>query len=413
MHGHKENIMAEKKALKFTHTFYSDEKEPFFIMDEFFSPYAMNMILDSGLLPEEDENLLEPYRNTAVSYELLEQIGGVAIDTDDGSLWHNDDDDIESSSLFDYIADLHFAIALVKAEQDESALIKIGLITEIIKNLFSQFKIDFSILSYLYADTSFQDGNKIKGLLSKISSHLKVNDVNSKSPKNDIKKFILELAQEEHKKIVSYLVMACNNPANSAYLNQLSVLVGITPPMLNKDKCVCIVENDNKLYFSISGYDYYGRAENYKNFAFEAKSVLEKQFLGNNVSSVEWSTIDEKTKAYCEGKKGNTTFYKSPKTMYDLVKPNLKKILSIVKNKEEVGMLFGCCERKIFTHTDNNKPIKIYCRYAPCGRCQVAVYEQLYKHDEFLYYALAEDSTKYKELACYKNPTLWKLTKER
>ena len=142
--------------------------------------------------------------------------------------------------------------------------------------------------------------------------------------------------------------------------------------------CFCLAREGNSYFFSLSGYyDNYDKL--LKHIAKDLKAYLNRDFAPCKLSD---DTL-------CYGSLIVDTFYGEdhPKRYIDC-----KKIYS----EEELSKLFRCCERKIFTETNNYKSdLAIYCKYAPCIMCEPAVeYQQKNRaknHCELNFYAFAKD----------------------
>ena len=194
----------------------------------------------------------------------------------------------------------------------------------------------------------------------------------------------------------------------------------------NRDKksCFVIAIMDNKDYISLSGFDYDGKilegvksyTERYKKIMnIVEKNVLEKKAVHCNLNDL--------TKRYTEivdNKKPNSIKYIES---YSYLKEDLKREFlgnsvstynwsNVTEDRRnDYGYTFGCCERKILGKVlpegreSLEQKILFFSRWAPCEKCRPAIYLQ----KNSCYYAYAdkyEEGVKYNLSKYYvkKNP---------
>lgn len=322
---------------------------------------------------------------------------------------------------------------------EDSEKIKLGVFTELMKLKFFQFKIDFSILYNVFYDKDLDE--KVKSDMDSYTdiiyaivqrNLLDSNLEKSKLTVENIKEELVTpnklldklccLVYESMKEEVQKLF----EPIDGGYLDFLKRVIENekTPEKYRIDEkkgsgCLCVVENEDKLYFALSGiygtdeYDYCEK--NLKKFSERIINDLKTEFG----KKVEYCKISENMKAY--GIKTGKKFVHFPiplefkQNTYPEFGQEYYYLFYNCENIQKIHReLYACCERKVFAKIKSSSPMKIYCRWSPCERCQTAVFEEIDKHDSFEYVALAKNCRKfYKYLKKFgtMSTKLWRLTK--
>ena len=401
----------------------NDNKENSF--SEYFIPYSVSTLIQNGLLSANEEVILSRYSNEKRKEVPLNIPSPVSYLAD----WINQNGEYEENCLFDYIADFVFVVELAKSDAvEEQEKVKVGILTELIKLQFFQFKIDFSILYAILTDTNLNENirNNIDAyadILYEIVQRLLPDSDEEKvsltrdnianrlrSNPNDLLNFI---CNQSYSDIQTALVEIYNRNVDEDLLKKLIDAMAKTGNLPKKYKanregsgCFCIVRNGEKIYFSLSGtYESERRVSN--RFIPKIKESLKQEFN----MDCEFCPISPEMKAYGMDTELGFQYFPYP-----------QKIRGIFCNIHffpycdiRTQSLYACCERKIFVKTQGNTlPIKIHCRWSPCQKCQIAVFEEIQGHESFEYVALAKDFRTFeKTLLADKiaDLKLWKLTK--
>ena len=406
--------------------------------NEYFIPYSSSTLRENDLISVDEEKILELCSADGEEKRIVSVT--IPVDEIKDTDWKNENGGYEETCAFDYIADFVFVSELLKLERkNERNAVKRGILTELMKCKFSQFKIDFSILYIIFNDKNFEtnfQNNKslyikiINGIIKRNFSKKEIAEKHfnkveiSKRLENDKKKFLTDLTEDLYKNAQKNLLKIYDRNVDFKYL---STVVSVTKKLGNNDDvkkykanysgCFCVVENTDNIYFSLSGIkdaDYSQKHAQNALFTLidDIKSVLNKQFSKNVV----YCNFSSKVKAY--GIKTEHSFLSFPEPIlcnqYSRVILNYVYPVCISDFHGICGELYGCCERKIFVKTQNEKGIKIHCRWAPCVKCEKAVFEEINRHSEFEYIALAKNFTDFKkhvEVGELSNMKLWILTK--
>lgn len=416
---------------------------------EFFIPYSAYTLIENELLTLDEKNLISLCSTS--SGELDNHQTEQFIDSDFGKFrinedWINENGRYEEICAFDYIADFVFVTELMDLNKDnEKKVIGLGMLTEFMKFKFFSFKIDFSILYIIFHDAKFEENinNKInfelyKKVIFDIAKRIFPAEKNvftdnyiEKQLTENKKKFFLEVAAKSKKEIQDELIKIYEvTYTENAYLSTIAQNIEKYANYKytrkykgNNSGCYCTIDNGAKKYFSLSGiYDT-------KQFGFvklELLNLIEKIEIALNEKYKEkfdYCSFSDKVKSYGIKTERNFIFFPEPVSClrpYPFPYITIHYPLTILDFEGVCRELYSCCERKIFAKIQstslmiNSSPMKVFCRWAPCEKCQTAVFEEISKHDFFEYVALAKDSYALKKYVQSFNKSelkLWKLTK--
>lgn len=413
--------MAEEKTqvLLFEHelgsTKSNDEKTDRAELKEYFIPYTVETLKNNELLSDEEERLFADYSESDKT-PLLEN--GIMDKCDPSEVWINALGEYQETSLFDYVSDATFGTESVKNLSDDTHRVRVGILTELVKILFLQFKVDFSILYRMLSNKKLESSDNetivkvLHGIAQRSLDEEKKKDFTSRHIREQIETgkeqvAINNLISAIHETAKARLKYVYNLDTTDDILEIVIKAVNNASRYVRKkyedDKgCFCVVVNDGKKYFAFSGDD---SGEHKKSKINKALEKLEVGLKNANMLGVnaERCYITDKTLSY--GIRTEHDFLPFPRPLsykkymarfsyFDECNYRDKFyskccLLSIVT--DYTGDLYSCCERKIFSFIKNQKPMEVHCRWAPCEKCAPAVYEEIRKHSDFKFVALAKD----------------------
>ena len=406
--------------------------------NEFFIPYSYHILRENGLISVDEEKILTLCSKDSAE-KTIESVTTSLSEIKETD-WKNENGIYEETCAFDYVADFVFVTELLKLEKkNERRIIKHGVLSELIKCKFSQFKIDFSILYIIFNDKKFEENfKKNKSLyITVIYNTAKRNfsrktltekQFNMKNIRENLekdwRKFFEEFIKSLYENAQEDLLEIYKNNVDSNYLSTVVSDIKnsgrnkkIKKYKANDTGCFCVVENCEKIYFSLSGIKDADYCQKHTQNAFfelidKIKNTLKAQFTKNIV----YCNFSFKVKAY--GIKTEHSFVSFPEPIscnqYPSFMFNYVYPVCISDFHGICGELYGCCERKIFVETQNEYDIKIHCRWAPCVKCEKAVFEEINRHSNFDYIALSKDFNEFQNYVFngeISKMKLWKLTK--
>ena len=410
-------------ALKFEHRLerLGDGK-----FTEYFIPYEVKALRSNKLLSgKKEKKLFSYYAEGGEPPEL----NGILQSYDISEVWVNEGGTYQETSLFDYIADVTYVIESVtwrhgENQSDVATVAQVGILTTVVGIQFLQFKIDFSILYrmllnknlfdvvernreafrdvlYNIAQRSLDsDGDKEEFSRERIREQLDA----GQTPNNIIKALIRKIYATVQKRLPHvYSLQVSSN--YDVYLQQVINAVNASCSKVRKkykegQGCFCVVVNGCELYYAFSGDDTIAKN---KNWLDALSKQVEMNFKTKFHKKTTRCCISDETLCYGVRDKEFWAFPKSlPYKDYGQERNRIqycysKLCNSQLSNKLDVGSLYGCCERKIFVHTQNQMSMTVHCRWAPCQRCVPAVYEEINRHSCFKYIALAKSFNDFKK----------------
>ncbi len=436
--------MPETQALKFEHKLSSEEDKEKVSLAEYFIPYSADVLLENEFISEELYDLLsvatigslsEIFENKDVSFNFR------------GGDWINADGSYEDTSLFDYIADFKGVMGLVDENLSDDKIINLGLLTECAKIIFWLFKIDISILRLLYFSDIFDENGKLRGNIDldvinsgirNIASHydsatfqcLQKDGINSEADKSAVKsdaRQIYTVVQKMLEDINKGVYIDVDTSFSKTVNEADSVL--LDKYFQNEGRgCYCIVQYAKKCYFSYSGFDDY--TERKEKLFIETKKALEALNEEKYKAVVPCRFALRKTKSY--GLKSELGFIHFPRPLKlidmgiypiffcedendtfesELRQPCTYDFCKHVFPKTNLSVLYMCCERKVFPNLGKESIVIVRSRWAPCERCELAVFEEIKRHINFEYIAFALDGREFRRMLKDKNKRqLWKLS---
>ena len=401
----------EQKALLFEHKLYISSTENSDSFKEYFIPYSTETLLENNLLTAPAKILLYHHSDKQNNIDFTNLLKFYSIS--DG-VWVNENGKIEEISLFDYLEDIMFLTEIAKHPKNDNKNVANGFMGILGRILFFQLKVDISFLFAIVKDVQIQNfiqSNKDIYAISlyEIALHILCIDESKKDSytfekiKNAsdiaafIKKFIYDLYDFAQNYLIENYSASADTKLLTKLLNAMTAISSMPSKYkVNKQGCFCIATNSDKIYFSLSGGDLQDNKNINSGFINQVIHYLAKQFKIDNKDidkKIIYCIIDEKTKAYGIKTDLGFSFFEKPITFsqtYGNYFPFFTFSPFPAQN-DLIGKLYGCCERKIFTHIDNDSPLTVHCRWAPCAMCKPAVDEQKKLHSNFEFIALAEN----------------------
>ena len=411
--------MAEEKtqALLFEHELGStksdDEKTDRAKLKEYFIPYTVETLFRNDLLSDTEKKLLYGWSDNG---EIPQSNGDIKINRDynPSGDWGNEGGVYQETSLFDYVSDATYGIESVRKTSDDTHRVRVGVLTELVKILFLQFKVDFSILYRMLSNKKLESSDN--ETIVKVLHGIAQRSLDEKKKKDFTSRRIREQIETGKEQVaINNLISAIHETAKARLeyvyiLNTTDEILEIVIKAVNNssrcirkkyedDKgCFCVVLNEDKNYFSFSGDDAMWRNDKLYDVSEKVKNefdiVLEK--------TAERCRITCET--LCYGLLVEHEFLRFPKPLP--YKQYIQRFCFYNKYcqvpfiyllEADAGKLYGCCERKIFVNTNNQKPLEIHCRWAPCEKCMPAVYKEFMEHSSFKFIALAKNFNELKE----------------
>ena len=275
----------------------------------------------------------------------------------------------------------------------------IALYTELIKAEVNEIKYIISTLYHLYNSTEKLNKKLANNFLKKIKKiyNLKIENFEITN-KNSIKEALLSFVnyrnfQNENKSF--YLNIDFRN--FDRFIKLLSNYKE-SSNFIDKDNCFCLIQEGEKYYFSLSGYDYKINKKN--NNIYEKLETNLNKFFSD--STFQLCQIGDDMLSYGNEIKND-----------ELIKFSSPKKFCEQKNigDDNLRSQYSCCERKIFPYIkDKSKSMYIYCKYEPCVRCIPAIEDMKKQYGKnFMYFAFIKNA---KTFSCYLKEKKKNLPKE-
>lgn len=385
-------------------------------LKEYFIPYSFEFLKENLNI---EEKYLSLFNKSSFDLEILKKcideasqlkdfISIKSFNEEDDSSWVANGDTVFENSLFDYYADLKFVSVLVNDKTYWT--VRIGIATEIMKKVMDIFKINISILLRL---KDFTNENTIefieKNVLPKTFLGKEI-----KNPTEDLRsQGVPFLIKQSCSQVSKYLAYISSSEINDNCLQQLAEYFDknlnlelrskfVTNRSDDKNKgCFCIINNQEKYYFSFSGEDFKGSKhfKKYESLAKKIENYLKKNILKSEL--VYWKNIGLNTKSYgfyIYSEENKSCIFDSKFMLYPFpLRYACERDLQQSEN-EAIGNAYSCCERKIFASIiDESCCMQVYCRWSPCEKCFPAVVEQIKLHSHFEFWAFAKDFDSFKK----------------
>lgn len=259
----------------------------------------------------------------------------------------------------------------------------IGLYTELIKFEISEIKYVISALAHLYNSDDNINKDLANSFLFQVKERYSLDFNNFLiTNKSAIKTGILSLLNLHNFKYEKNYSIKIDLDRFDRFISLLKKYKGFwgKKNFVNGSNCFCLTSEGGKWFFSVSGFN---TKNQYNKLGYHIKHDLEAYFKPN---LFEFCETGEDMLSY--GTRKNGKFVKFPK-------PIKYKDIKEKTDDASIPRQYSCCERKIFQHTTSNTSLYIFCKYAPCDNCILAIREQKKLHKELLFFAFAKDPRKF------------------
>ena len=394
------------------------------VLEEYFKPYSCKFLIENNFF--EISEGLEKSLTVSEDYSDF-KFGNITFHdfpaNSEESIWQSSEENFTEPSLFDYFSDVLFVASLLDETKTDGERIEIGTATEIMKVVMDNFKISISILLLLWAsslhDPKIQQSVEVLRILEQV-----YNRAFLKKPYTDFEIFMKDFSKDgkiNFEMLISNLFEDMKNglsfeflyTPDTRYLDLLCDYFKNENAYMRKkykndkddkksDGCYCVIQNGKNYYMAFSGVDVkcycpsdkdrivnedFPIEKNFETLSKEVKKFFSAQKMQEEIQC-KYISKDMKSYGYpiCNKAKSIRKFITYPIPL----KPYHWAFFA--KSPEsKFGLEYGCCERKIFVHTENDEDIKIYCRWSPCQKCYPAIIEQMNLHQNFEYVAFAKD----------------------